>query len=705
MDVHDGFDEEEDEFEDDDASEVDDEFRALIEAHLRDREAEEEAVEPTSRGAPALLRVRDRLGFLPLHNAIFYHHPPSEIEHSLKEWPESIRERTDNEDKDLPIHVACRALCMMLDVDESSDDEIEEMRQIVRILVEKWPESLRETNDNGQVPLHWVNDPATAKYLLEKCPDAIRHQDNDGMLPIHIATRAGYPLEVIHVLVGHWKPSVCELDNMACTPLHHITESTPVKVVRYLAHHGANALLVADVDGNLPLHCALMYEVDDPSVILSQQVAIIRASPLAALRVPTRDGCLPLLLAVRRRLSTRVVKALLMVWPDAIRERSTSEGLLALHEAAFVGYTKLARHLLMLWPESIRGRTLTEGHLALHKAVLGGSINMVNLLLNGWPDSIREKTNEGWLPLHLAVQVRPSTLEGCTSMVTMAEDLIKRFPGSIGEATDDDKGYLPLHAALTRGRDGIDWDDYEKCRLAKNMELGFVRILVWKDPAMVRTPSKEGVLPLHYALQRGISPQAVQLLVEKYPESLHLTCPETGCNALHMAVARHEDPSLAIVQNLIAQRPQLLQETDLDGSLPIHVAVSHKQPLEIVRFLVEQKPESLEAANNNGSLAVHIAVSQDLPSVPIVEFLVQKCPGSLDMADMAGALPLHVAAACETPSPELIRLFVQHRPDSVRQCDKQGRLALDVAAAHRAPRDVLRLLKERGPDSKKQRTE
>jgi ankyrin repeat protein len=610
MNTHDDDDDFEDyDYEDDEdyGDEERDEFDALLEEHLRRRAADEEGGgerTPRSRdsSAAAMLRVRDPLGFLPLHSAIFYNRPPSTIENYLEGWPESIRERTGNEYKDLPVHLACRALALRLDADESSDDEIEGMRQIVRILAEKWPECLEETNSDGHVPLHLTNDAATVRYLLQKCPDAIRQQDNHGMIPLHIGTTEGYPLEVVSLFVEHWRESVRAVDNMGRTALHHVSATTPTNVIRFLTAQGQDALMVADSDGNLPLHCALNYEVDHPSMMLPQQLALIKVSPSAAVRATSRDGCLPLLLAVRRRLSTRVVKALLIAWPESIRERSTAEGLLALHEAAFVGNVKLVRYLLGLWPESIREHTTAEGRLALHKAVLGGSRAAANVLLKQWPESIREKTRSGWLPIHLAVCLRPANLDECRSVVTMAEDLLQRFPESIGEATDDDKGYLPLHAAVSRGRAGLDFQhNPEQGQWAKKAEFALVCKLVKLAPTTVRTPSKEGMVPLQYAIRQCMSPAAVQVLVERYPESLQLTIPHDDRTALHMAVARSEDPSLPMVQNVVAQRPQLLHEADREGSLPVHVALAHKQPLPIVRFLVQQHPESLETADTNGS--------------------------------------------------------------------------------------------------------
>ena len=83
-----------------------------------------------------------------------------------------------------------------------------------------------------------------------------------------------------------------------------------------------------------------------------------------------------------------------------------------------------------------------------------------------------------------------------------------------------------------------------------------------------------------------------------------------------------------------------------DGSLPLHMALSQKEPsLQIVSLLVEGSPEALPVANSAGSLPVHVAVSQANCSLDILSVLVETHPEALQEVDGKGWLPFQIAAA------------------------------------------------------------
>ena len=73
---------------------------------------------------------------------------------------------------------------------------------IIQLLIDAAPDSVRRADSNGDMPLHllcmnkMLNDAAAMpilKWLLEKYPEVVRHADNRGWLPIHVASQERSP--------------------------------------------------------------------------------------------------------------------------------------------------------------------------------------------------------------------------------------------------------------------------------------------------------------------------------------------------------------------------------------------------------------------------------------------------------------------------------------------------------------------------------
>jgi ankyrin repeat protein len=362
-----------------------------------------------------------------------------------------------------------------------------------------------------------------------------------------------------------------------------------------------------------------------------------------------------------------------------------------LHDAARSGYDgSFCRFLVGQWPESLRVRC-HRGRLPLHDAASEGKLSTAQCLVELWPQSVSEKTLLGWLPLHLAVQYRPRVDTQATKAIDTARFLLHQLPHSVWEATDE--GFLPLHIASGMGEfpDGVGHHS-----AVRRMERGIVRLLVEADRRLVRTPSREGLLPLHYALRGGLSVDPVEILGQEWPESLLFWNAE-GRSALHMALAR-ERPLSGLVPWLVEQHPELLHGADRNGRLPLHTAAVSNQPLEVVQFIAAQLPMAVAHKDRHGSLPLHLA-AQTARSVAVVEFLVGLRPESVGDRDHSGSLPLHEAAGFAS-SLEMVRFLVERRPESVNEKDRSGSLPLHRAVARwNSSLDVVRFLVEQRPPS------
>jgi Ankyrin repeats (3 copies) len=279
-------------------------------------------------------------------------------------------------------------------------------------------------------------------------------------------------------------------------------------------------------------------------------------------------------------------------------------------------------------------------------------------LVEQWRESVHQTTDAGWLPIHLAVQHRPTLDREIDEMLQLVRFLYKQFPRSAWARTSE--GYLPLHVAAGLGR-GVGSYGIDK---VERMEFELVSFLHEREPLLVYMPSsRDGLLPLHFAIRGGHSLQAVQLLAQPWSESIHFWNAE-GFSALHVALTRDTPFSVELVRWLVGAYPALLRGVDKTGSLPLHVAAANKQPLEVIRLLVEPLPRAIGHRDATLSLPLHVALSQQETPLEVVRYLVERRPNSLSQANGKGLLPLHVAAVSDAPL-EVIFYLATKRPESV----------------------------------------
>jgi ankyrin repeat protein len=628
---------------------------------------------------PHVLRERGVDGWLPIHHAINRYNSPEVIRYLLKQWPESIKEALTYDGCYLPMHLAC----FVAKVD-ATEEEGEVMLQNVRVLYELWPESLQQREEgDGCLPLHLAEDARRVRFLVRAWPHAVRERNSRGLLPLHFAVGDRRTFDAIECLVMEWPESVQEVDDYGRVALHCIDSYTPFESVQLLVKEWPESLRARDQKGFLPLHRAMRNGY--PAIPLNPTLKFLVDQWPQAVREKSKDGYLPLHTAIFRSHPVSTIRFLVRQWEESVDEIS-NRGSLPLHVAARRGSIDTARFLIGRRPDSVRATT-SGGFTPLHEAAWKGELEMVHFLIEQWSVGVEIKSNGGWLPIHMAVRGRACHESEQDPRLQVVRRLTHEFPGSLWETTEE--GYLPLHAALTRGSSRLDPEWEDEFEPAMQSELQIVRYLVQRAPTTVRLASQ---------VLQGISVPAAQRLVEAWPESLQSRTPD-GYSLLHLAVAR-DDPSLEPVQYVAEQDPQLLQETDKHGSLPIHVAVALKQTVGIVRYLVEVRPQSLEEPDRTGSLALHIAVSRDVPDMKVVRFLAQRRPESLDETDRQGRLPLHIAVARGSDaSQELVRFLVQRRRETLLRRDGRGRLPLHVAAIRGAPLDVLYFLTSTWPEA------
>ena len=163
----------------------------------------------------------------------------------LAESPDEVC--VPDEERMLPIHIACRS-GVSLDV--------------IRLLAEDWPESLRWTNRGGSLPLHTAcSNQASAtvvQYLITSWPKATGVANSYGWLPLHCACAYGASSDVIGILVqSNSKSSSMATYGQGDYPLHLACCGSPtLGVIFWLNEALEEGVKKANTAGELALHKA-----------------------------------------------------------------------------------------------------------------------------------------------------------------------------------------------------------------------------------------------------------------------------------------------------------------------------------------------------------------------------------------------------------------------------------------------------------------
>uniref|UniRef100_A0A7S3L2C1 Uncharacterized protein n=1 Tax=Amphora coffeiformis TaxID=265554 RepID=A0A7S3L2C1_9STRA len=194
----------------------------------------------------SMRRKKRRAGPNPLHQACSDPRVTLEtVMNILTESPDEVC--VPDEERNLPIHVACRTGASL---------------EVIRYLAEDWPESLRWTNKGGSIPLHTAcsNQPSAAviHYLITSWPKATSVANNYGWLSLHCACAYGASPEVISLLVrSNDKSSRMATYGQGDYPLHLACCGSPsLEVIYWLIEAREEGVRLANTAGELALHKA-----------------------------------------------------------------------------------------------------------------------------------------------------------------------------------------------------------------------------------------------------------------------------------------------------------------------------------------------------------------------------------------------------------------------------------------------------------------
>ena len=431
-----------------------------------------------------------------LHAAAAAGAPEAVLLSLLSKAPEAAKRQ--NRYGKLPIHCYLAA-------SGSSSSNNDSSLEVVKRLLSEHPGSPKVQDAHGKLPLHAAAaqraTSEAALLLLDRYPEAARHPNHEGSLPLHFAASWGASdgaTALMDALLRSYPEGARHEDQQGRLPLHMAASRAaqdPAVVVALLLRKYPGGAWHKTRKGMLPLNCAL--EAGAGCASLEVVRALLDVHPDGALH-PARHRFtgaaeLPLFVAIRKRLSAGVVRALLHFHRQAaLVDNELTE--LPLHAALMGGAgTEVVQELIAAYPGSARRSYVApedcymapEDREALEVFNLdGGGLAAV-------------KPGYEYTALHLAVS------HGAEQGVV--EALLSNFPEAAEELDDDDR--TPLHLAARHAAPH-----------------GVVCVLCEACPEAAQRSDKRGMTPLHHAAGNHRDPRVVEMLLEEHPAAAAKRC-------------------------------------------------------------------------------------------------------------------------------------------------------------------------------------
>eukprot|EP00986_Skeletonema_menzelii_P017120 scaffold17584_cov117-Skeletonema_menzelii.AAC.3 len=253
-------------------------------------------------------------------------------------------------------------------------------------------------------------DEATAiqilKLLIEKYPEAIRHTNNNGRLPIHIAAEWRSP-EFCRVLIEAYPGSERITTAQGAMPLLLACLNNSVPTVEYLYRQYPNAINHA-ATGYYPIHAAIVGTIkrDNPAAAVEIVEFLLDCDPNVKLQTLQGKSLLHIACVLDYNDSNietgiQLIKIIFDAHPEAIEDNRIASNIHRFHQQvqAFINrelvYARQAKdHRLITTPDE-------NGQLPLHKALQNNvRLGSIKLLVTGNPSALRNLDNNFALPLH-----------------------------------------------------------------------------------------------------------------------------------------------------------------------------------------------------------------------------------------------------------------------------------------------------------------
>ena len=489
----------------------------------------------------------------------------------------------------------------------------------------------------------------------------------------------------------------------------------------------SDGTVVHSIGGLLPLHLAL--ECQSSSEVVK---SLIKANTEAAKDSITTTGMLPLHYAAKNRASIEVVNELVVLFPQAVHEKTKMAedsygspceggGLLALHFALMhKAPHAVIKALINAFPDSVKQKTPTiesQDHDDDDDDDDGASWSMPSFLQNDDDDgsSFVEDNNDdetdtnksnappstrapkkgnpvagGAFPLHVA-------LKGQASEAVLAT-LLAAFPGAVKEKIAG-TGESTLHCAVLH---------HAPAEIVLSIIAAYPGALRERTPVLTGKPGVEGqgCLPLHIGAKNKATAEVMAILIEKFPaaakerSAVIFNNPppyndESSGGDLPIHIALNSEAHIDVLQMLLVAFPEGAKEKthvlkDRNGEihgqnkisgglLPIHIAVKFPRLQQFVLKILEIFPVAIkEKTAVSGELPLHLALQHCASSEQVMSLLKAFPEAASEKSTGKGELPLHVALE-RGAELNVLNSLLSVYPASIREFTDAGALPLHVA--------------------------
>lgn len=441
----------------------------------------------------------------------------------------------------------------------------------VQMFVDSFPTVGEMVDDNFQrSPLMWAVEKGAPSSvvlnLLDAAPAVAHAKDKWGWAALHLALRRRASSDVIMALLDENAEMASVLPANGSLPLHiAAAQLAEVSTIRRLLKEHPDATAVLDRAGRTPLHLA----VGTSSLPLAGVVSALLLAHPAAANIRDRRGDAPVHIAARQRgIAADIMIGLISVAPEITGTMDSKKATPLHHAAGLASPLSVVQCLLVNAPAATRmqdrsgnrplmvalstgaaapvilallraalrtaaDKDRSDGSTCMHRAIENNaSVEVIRALVendgvvqvvNASPPIVRIGNKDGVTPLLRAIEVRAAP--------GVVQALLKSDPSVVAAAGD--KNRTMLHAAAQHGSSAaflsvlvdavpeaarmVD----ESGRSALHLCTGnadALRVLLDAAPTMLLTRDQAGMVPLHYAAQRGGPLDAVQLLLLEAPE-------------------------------------------------------------------------------------------------------------------------------------------------------------------------------------------
>ena len=332
--------------------------------------------------------------------------------------------------------------------------------EIVKILVDCWPESLQQRNEGGRLPIHCLcrvpdvngaglTASGVLHLLVKMYPESVREVNGVGYLPIHIAARWRSP-EFCKVLIDAYPESLrvgVEVEGLF--PIHSACLETRIDTAKYLLDLYPERTNVRSSHGTLPIHHASTIESEEKVEMIKW---LLTEDPDCASKVGP-SGELPIHRACMFNKSVlKAVQLLFDAHPEGIFAHD-GDGETPLDMARSGGMSDIVDVVSFLETQLVYAQQAQDsaimsgnnGMLPLHTALKEkASLGAIKLLVKGNPAALQMTDSRGVLPIHIACSC---------STVGVVKFLAELFDGCLNSG--DANGDFALHFACRGGNCGV----------------------------------------------------------------------------------------------------------------------------------------------------------------------------------------------------------------------------------------------------------